>query len=747
MIVSQEIKKNEHFVKKGSPRSRIYWLIKGRAVLLTDKAEIVLSGGSVIGVPDFLSDTYLSDYVAVEDCKFYMITFESLEDFKQIYGSQKGYDAVFLLAVVNTVNQILKEYVSVHQKAVMFRETAAKIREVLDTLGSEYGAPKDYDGALEKALKTDFGHDPAWHLTFYREFATCPLEKMQDFYGGKSGLVTGEILTACDYIGKVLSDLDQAKTYLEDHQSLFLAKNQKDLTQVLLALVRRIPADRREEVLPVLTDILSFAEFSDLYTDEEKGHLSELLDENADQSESAEQNETEEASDPLEAILAFAGYDMTREAEIKELIKSYRELPDQGDTDDETRKLRRALTNAFYETYKLVMQRLLMDEEEPSTNVSMFLNFGLMDEALAGEENTKALRDLSAKLLLCNSENVYTMPRWLESIYRGENEPSKNEFDMDYEAFLRDEKKSGRMSADEVEKLKNDQWAKVEFEIDNMLKSNSRTTYGRVLTFCPALSAADLVQSPEGVFVTAEKLKNALNEIEETDFSIFYHDALFSDPEHGINTETVKELIYPNIILMPNVGIKAMMWQEAAGIRSNTPARFAFPIFLTTDMNDQMLATAARYRWEYCRKVQGVRWNDVTEKSLTGQYCDYLQFYKKNRELNADAKEKLSQELFRVKNNYREVFVKDYINWMKYESKGSFRLNKITRDILVEVCPLNAKNREALSQNPVLGKKLDRLANLKEKDRKRLQTVYDRYIEAGGMNLEPLEETLRFYDM
>ncbi len=747
MIVSKDIRKNEHFIKKGSPVNSLYWLIKGRAVLLTEASEVVLSGGSVIGLSDILSPTYQCDYVAVEDCKLYMVTMDNGADLTQIYRSQKGYGAVFLLAVATTTNLILREYYMMYQKAAMFQRTAEEIRHILDTIGAEYGAPKDYDELLAKAQEAHIGHDPKWQSAFYQEFASRPLTALQAFFGGKESLIDGEIFRASNYISEVQNDLDVVKQYLETYKSLFLAENQKDLTQVLLALARRIPVDRRQEILDTLSNVLAFAEVSDLYTDEQKEMLSDLLDEYAEKQEAQDAaQEEEEQKDPLTEILAYTGCDMTREEEIRKTIEDYRNLPDQGATDDDTRKLRRKLANLFYELYLAVLEKAIT-EKTHSANITMFLNFGLLDEALAGEENTKALRSLVPKLPLCRAENVYTIEEWLRSIYRGENEPSKNEFDMDYDAFLRDEKKNGNIRPEEMERRRKDQWGKVKFEVENMMKSNSRTTYGRVLTFCPALTEADLVQNPENALVTAEKLKSAIDEIEETDYSIFYHDVLFSDPEHGINSETVKEKIYPNIILMPNTGIKAMMWQEAAGIRSNTPARFMFPIFLMAEMSDQMLLTAGRYRWEYCRKIQGVRWNDVTEKSLTGQYCDYLQFYKKNRELTPEAKEKLGQELVRVKNNYREVFVRDYVSWMKYESKGSFRLNKITRDILIETCPLPKKSREALIQNPTFGKKMERLVNLQAKDKKRLTTLIDRYKEAGGENLAPLERMMAFYDL
>lgn len=747
MIISKDIRKNEHFIKKGTPVNCLYWLIKGRAVLLTDASEIVLSGGSVIGISDILSSNYQCDYVAVEDCKLYMVTMDHGADLTQIYHSQKGYDAVFLLAVVSTTSQIIREYHTLYQMAEMFRRTAKEIRNILDTLGVEYGAPKDHDATLDAALHAAIGHDPKWQSAFYQEFASRPLNAMQAFYGGKESLVNGEIFRASEYAAEVLTDLDITKQYLETYKSLFLADNQKDLTQVLLALARRIPVEKRQEILDTLSNVLAFAEISGQYTEEQTEMLSDLLDEYMEKQEvrDAEQ-EGDDQKDPLTEILSYAECAMTREEEIRKLVEDYRNLTDQTATDDDTRKLRRGLTKAFYELYLAVLEKAIR-EEEHSTNISMFLNFGLLDEELAGEDNTRMLRALVPRLTLCKAENVFTIEEWLRSIYRGENEPSKNEFDMDYDAFLRDEKKNGRMSQQEVEKRKKDQWGKVKFEVENMMKTNSRTTYGRVLTFCPALSEADMIQKPESALVTAKKLQDAVSEIEDTDYAIFYHDVLFSDPEHGINSETVKEKIYPNIILMPNTGVKAMMWQEAAGIRSNTPARFMFPIFLMSELSDQMLLTAGRYRWEYCRKIQGVRWNDVTEKSLTGQYCDYLQFYKKNHDLSQEAKEKLAQELVRVKNNYREVFVRDYISWMKYESKGSFRLNKITRDILIETCPLPKKSREALVQNPTFGKKIERMINMRAKDKKRLSMLIDRYKEAGGENLEPLERMMAYYEL
>ena len=87
------------------------------------------------------------------------------------------------------------------------------------------------------------------------------------------------------------------------------------------------------------------------------------------------------------------------------------------------------------------------------------------------------------------------------------------------------------------------------------------------------------------------------------------------------------------------------------------------------------------FRWELCRTVQGTYWNDVREKSLTSEYCDYVQFYKKNRELSEEVKEKIKAQLQKARNNTREMFVKDYEVWVKNECMGMSRVNKVVRSI------------------------------------------------------------------
>ena len=208
----------------------------------------------------------------------------------------------------------------------------------------------------------------------------------------------------------------------------------------------------------------------------------------------------------------------------------------------------------------------------------------------------------------------------------------------------------------------------------------------------------------------------------------------------------MKEVL-PDVILMPNAGTRAMMWQETAGIKKDTQARMIFPILTVTDVGEMMVEVCGRFRWEMCRKIQGVRWNDVTEASLTSEYSDYIQYYRKNHDLSADAKEKVKNALYKAKNNYREVFVKDYQSWIRYEAKGSFRLNKVARDIIFRYCPFNKKIRSELKANPMYREMFEKYEILKDRKARHMLLWYDKYQKKGGQITEELQVNKDFYNM
>ena len=436
--------------------------------------------------------------------------------------------------------------------------------------------------------------------------------------------------------------------------------------------------------------------------------------------------------DCVARIMEYAGY-------ANEDIHAFRTALKEQNTREVSRK--------FYEIYLRTFLRSTENLIKPSPIIQMFLNFGFMDAECLGEDLTNALYNLVDSIGLFQSQHVYTMYDWLLHIYNGDCVPSINEMNMDYAGALQQQLKQGNITEEQMKAAKSDGRQKVAYEIQNMFRTADRVTSGRLHDFCPVLQQSDFVGNIEKMAVTVEKIEAAINSVRCLDYSAFYREVMFTDPEHGIKQEWIMKEVLPDIILMPNVGSRALMWQETAGVKNDTPARFLFPMFTSMDMEDLMRETIARYRWEICRKIQGVYWNDLREPSLTSEYCDYMQFYRKNSELSAEAKDKIKTDLARCRNSQKEVFVKDYDNWMKYESQGSFRLNKVSRSILMKYCPFAKEVRSALMANPQYQKGFMKFEVDNERKRKKLRAMYDKY-EASGAQLTPeLLENMKYYEM
>ncbi len=754
-----KISKGRRFLKKGDKLKGLFVILQGsvRAVLKND--EIEMEAGSIVGLMESASGAYLCDYIANTDCLLYAYPYRETDDYKKIFAADEKYVAVFTMGAMHQAATMLRRY---H----MFLEMAQKYYATLMDDYSEYKKLCNDYQIQETAFHRLSSATPVrleepiekWTMEYYGKMSTLSLKYMDQFLARDYAIGIGEIQNAVCWMVKSISLIQELKDYLNVHKELLLSPSAEDLFQMYFDLARKAASTGidMEPLFQKISEIMEYAKESHLFPEklmevrfsEYKNYDFHMEAEHGTSDTQIEEvhEEYEEGIDYLGQILAYAEYGKKETEQFQDLLQKYKDLPDRLATTDDVRKLRKQITQDFYDIYQLVFFRSLKGGRMPAA-VKMFLNFGFMDEGLAGEDNTHSLYDLTQELHRCKADNVFTIYEWLLSIYHGENEPSRNEFDMDYTNYLNEQKKTGKITAAQMGKLASDNMEKVKFELENMFVSTNRATYGKISTFCPVLCEDDIISSVEHMLITAEKANGVLDEIRKVDFSLFYREVGYSDPEHEVNMEMIQKEVLPNIILMPNAGSKAMMWQETAGIKKDTSARFVFPIFTVVDVEEMMTEVSGRFRWEMCRKIQGVRWNDVTEASLTSEYNDYIQYYRKNHDLSPDAKEKIKNALSKAKNNYREVFVKDYQSWIRYESKGSFRLNKVSRDIIFRYCPFNKEIRTLLRANPMYREMFEKYEILKERKKRHVELWYDRYQKKGGEINEELQANWDFYDL
>lgn len=398
----------------------------------------------------------------------------------------------------------------------------------------------------------------------------------------------------------------------------------------------------------------------------------------------------------MEQILKFATLSDEDNETLRKNVNHLVEIPDRMSVEDDVKKAKKTITSLVFKLYLSCYRKIKEGLMHPPKAVELFMNYGMLDERLLDEEHLR---------FLCSIEpdknegpcKVVTMMEWLDMIHAGKRDPSKSEFDEDYVENLRSLKKQGEITEKEQKALLQNMDKRVEYEVMNMQMSNTRTLYGQPSSYMPILYKEAIFGYLDKILVTKKKINESVQKLTQIDYSVFYREVIYSNTELKIINETVMRNVYPDVILFPLFGTNASMWQEIGGKNKGTPGRFCFPIMTNSNIDDMMVKLFGRFRWELCRCIQGMAWNDVKVKSLTSEYMDYIQFYRKNRDLSEEARDKVKLQIQKSRNNSRETFLIDYEAWVKNEANGSMKMNKVAREILATYCPFAKELRMKLN--------------------------------------------------
>lgn len=446
----------------------------------------------------------------------------------------------------------------------------------------------------------------------------------------------------------------------------------------------------------------------------------------------------------FEKIMTYGNLESDDKSYFHILIKKFKQMPDKLSLEEDARKLRKEINDGFYALYRKVFLHAVNDDFIPS-EVMMFLNFGYIDEELVGMDHAVQLYKLVQNIEeTCNNSHVYTLYYWLKHVYWGEKEPCKTNLEQTFEEYMKEQSRTGRLSKP-LQDVINDNEEKLNFEINNMFMQTHRMAYGHVSSFVPVLVSENIFKGLEHTFLTAEAVMQTINYVRSLDFSVFYRSTVYSSEEFGITKEYTYKEILPDIILLPCIGSMGVMWQEIEGRQRNSSARFMLPVFCNESFDTTIISVLGRFRWELCKRIQGAYWNNLTEKSLTSEYVDYLQFYRKNRDLSDPTKEKIKSSLLKARNNFAFVFAKDYEQWILYESKGIGKLNKSSRNIMAKYCPFTHQKRTELKGNPLFADSLSNYERITNIQKKRIDTIIAMLTNKNVPIPREIRETKAYY--
>lgn len=549
----------------------------------------------------------------------------------------------------------------------------------------------------------------SWLDGYYEQLTALVTGKSSKFH--TPDFLAGVILKADQDIHHIISICRVFYDYKADIASFLMNENHLDFFDLYASLLYRIGANDQDSTTVSAKISTMMIQMEDLPSIDKEMYrqrvaeyrtkLEHLGESAGEDGPAAAADDVPDVEDSMNKILTYAEVSSETAAAFREAVKKFDQMTDKNASDDAARKLRMSITKQFYVIYEKAFLKSMKDPSSVPKVVKMFFNFGYVDEHLAGHENASHLYRIVDNLPTDPKRKVYTAYEWFTAIYKGEKEPSRNEFDADFPTFLREQKMSGNITAADEARMQNDVTEKVLFEIRNMFTTVNKITFGRVLSFCPVFSEHNVLKELDDTLVSADKVEEAFRKIRDIDFSAYYREVIYTNPDIGIGKESVGVEVLPDIILMPNVGSRGIAWQEIEGRKRTTPARMMVSIFQMEDLTNILVRLTGDFRWEMCKRVQGARWNDISEASLTSEYFDYIQFYRKNHELSADAKDKIKLGMKKAKNSYKEMFIRDYEAWILYEGAGSPRLNKVSRNIIFTYCPFSKEIRTRLMANPL----------------------------------------------
>lgn len=718
-IGKNAVKKGETIFKKGDELKQLGIVLSGKVLMIGDCIRMVRPQGSYLALNDMNEEAYTASYLAIEDSVVYALPVTGEDTLRNIIAKSLDYRAIMISSQFKYAVELSRIKNSLADDAERLFSFAKRGYEEYLRFSKIFELPATALGELDELQMYEGIQDiNEYRVAYYEEGAKIPLSANKQYYSYSEEMVSFQVNEIISLAASMKDECASMVEYNKRLMDLIALRPHHNLFEYLCA--KAVEIKKKDEVpmelLTLLSEIidemsLQHKEMQKLVADLPAFDAAALQNRMAsiasekllmEQKKSKEEREAEIRQDvasltnSMAQIIKYGALSEADEAALRNNIEYLIKVPDRLSVEDDVRKAKKTITPIVFKLYLSCYRRIKEGLIAPPKAVELFMNFGFLDERLLNPEHLEFLCSIEPE----QNEGpckVVTMMEWLDMIYEGKRDPSKSEFDEDYAENLRTLKKQGDITEKQQKALLEDMDKRVEYEIMNMQMSNMRTVYGHPSAYMPVLYKEAIYGTLDKILVTKKRINESVQELLKIDYSVFYREVIYSNSNLKIINETVMKNVYPDVILMPLFGLNASMWQEVGGKNKGTPGRFCFPIMTNSNIDDMMVKMFGRFRWELCRCIQGMAWNDVKVRSLTSEYMDYIQFYRKNRDLSDEAREKLKLQIQKGRNNTREIFLIDYENWIKSEANGSMKLNKVARELLATYCPYEKSLRTKLN--------------------------------------------------
>ncbi|MEE3467949.1 MAG: cyclic nucleotide-binding domain-containing protein [Eubacterium sp.] len=740
--------------EKGDELTCVALVLKGRVAVRSSGILVTLGSGNFLGICDVLRGEHSFTYVAGDGVTVYPLPVNDVSRVKKLIEGKAQYRGL----LVTSQNFLIRDLNKSFKK---LQTTVHEMRDFLIASYATYQKEAQDSGVIPQEvpslarLEAEIIEDPKLPsgVNYYLEAASVEVEAQRAFLGSKSLIAFRHYMEQCELFPPLI---DGCRIYGEWVFKFFrsLIMDEKNLfTFVTRTALDIKKAGQKNERLSALVDEL-IAKIDEVETvlietvgtdpKLNRTHMQALymalLSDDIHAEVEIDEQDLSVLNGSVTQIIEYSGVDEEVGKAFRDSLDAFMRLTDKFGRTKDAMAVRKKVTEPFFAIYEAAVKRSFSDPKPPLA-VSLFLTYGFASEELLTEEDLRtliSLPDIGAGNLDCH---IYTMAEWLKEIYEGRKLPSKDEFDEDYEEHVRKDHAKDRRATQEA---MNNADAKLHFEIDNLFKYADRLISGNISTFVPVLCSEGILTTLSTAAVTGAAINAAVRKVEKVDYSIFFREIRSFYEEIDLNNFTNIDRYTPDFILFPVCGGGCQMWQDIEGKVKTTHARILMPTLSESGIDGMVLKMMAHFRWEKCRTDMGANWNNYRYPSLTSEYTDYLQFYKKNSDLSPEKKEKVKAQLTQAGNRHRDVFTKDYTDWILKEAVGAMRLNKVSRDILFTYCPISQEISAGLVTQTSYADAAKRHTMEQKKLEKNLTNVMHKFTK-NGVDIPPeIEKTRKF---
>jgi hypothetical protein len=445
-------------------------------------------------------------------------------------------------------------------------------------------------------------------------------------------------------------------------------------------------------------------------------------------------------------IFEFSMVEKEFQNKMLKLLNDFKNMKNPLRSESEERKVRRHITQMYWDLYKQVFVRTKIESSIPRP-VKLMLTFGFLDDELLTPEQLSDLNDLGRIRERDAKAPVFLEYEFLSKIYTGAEEPSITEMGLNYEAFLREQEKyqkKGKPGEGKGDRVSDDEnLNKTLHEIQQRLASASAVCSGSTATAFPVLYSEMIRGNLRGMYQSKDRVDALIKKLSDIDFSLFWRETVL---KLDSAREIIKEEILPYFILLPICGSKTFLWQELSGNSKRSMGRIMVPILFSGDIEKSMMHTFACFRWELNRSIKGAMWADPIEGGLSGEYFDYVNTFKKNSKLSPEMKEKIALRFKSLRTN-RDRFADDYMLWIEYEREGIMKMNAVVREMFFKHIPFKREIRDQLENMPAFNKSANRYRNVQNREIVSYENRFKKYLDANGSYPGPIEKYMNFLKM